>query len=121
MDYRTEDGNLIEEWYLSQNEIVQAEFDTILNILAGTENWGRLKQVMALSRKHRGLHEIRFRVGDVRYRPVGFFSLNYREFILLMGCEKRAGIYSPSKAFDLALVLKCKFVAGKGSIHEHTI
>lgn len=122
MDYYTEkdDKNLIGEWYERQEENVQAEFDTVLNILAGTEDWNRRKKEFSpLKRKHTGLYEIRFKIGNVRYRPVGIFSLNYREFILLMGCEKTGGNYTPRNAFDLALDLKGMFEAGRGSIHEH--
>jgi len=126
MDYKTEDGrNLIKEWYDSEDYGVQAQFDAILDMLEARDDWDGCKKVCELKRKHVGLSELRFsREGNSlpkwRYRPVGFFILNYREFVLVLGCKKWLGLYVPPGAFDTALDFKWKFEEGRGSIHEHS-
>lgn len=121
-DYCSESGNnLIQEWYAAQDETVQAEFDTTLNVLAATGNWDGRKDFQRLKKRHAGLCEIRFTIKKVRYRPVGFFALTGNEFVLVLGCKKIIrGNYVPQNAFDLALEFRRMFLEeGKGSICEH--
>jgi hypothetical protein len=127
MDYWSEaEKNLIDIWYVRQNEEVQAAIDVTLRFLAATEDWRHLKQFEVLKRKHEGLCEIRIFTEEdswpipVRYRIAGFPRPG-KEFVLLIGCKKRLGIYTPFSAFDLALGLKKKFEEGKGRLHEHSL
>jgi hypothetical protein len=126
MDYRTEDGRtLIQEWYDGVDSSIQAEFDVVLTFLAAREDWTGQWRFKDFTKKHVGLGEIRLRekksgVPLWRYRPLGFFSLNYREFVLVLGCKKRFRLYYPRDACETALDLKKQFEEeGRGSIHEH--
>jgi hypothetical protein len=131
MDYWTDDDpgrNLIREWYLKENESVQAEFENVINFLERQKNWDNLEEIQPLTKAHAGfgLWEIRFKITTTkkqigpfwRYRPVGFFH-DKRQFVLLQGCKKLMEMYTPRKCFDLAVKLKKKFDEGKGSIRDH--
>ena len=124
MAYRTEGGRYpIREWYESEDEAVQADFDAILTVLRDTRNWYGRKDIHELTRRHKGLWEIRFAIDRVRYRPVGFMlpALDQSRFILLLGCKKpERGSYIPQDAFDQALELRRLFLdEGRGTVHEH--
>lgn len=132
-DYWTEDGrNLIQEWYEDQGEEVQAAFDGTLLRLRTVDDWldRKVKEFDLLRKQHNGLGELRFCVwgnhpgtGKLfrrRFRPAGIWRPKKREFILLLGCEKRDGNYIPHGAFDLALQYKRLLVEQRrGAIHEH--
>ncbi len=132
MDYETEDGlNLIQQWYEVQDDDVRAAFDATLYILMGTEDWDHpnVKQFKVLTGKHVGLCEIRFKTDarhpngksyKRRFRPVGVRLPDSRDFVLLLGCEKKRMNYIPPNAFDLALDYRLQyFEQGRGSIYEH--
>ncbi len=126
LDYITEEGiNAIREWYRVQELAVRVAFDATLFTLAATEDWThkRVRSFEVLTGRHVGLCEIRFTVElerkKRRFRPVGIWQKDSRNFILLGGCEKSGRSSIPSNAFDLALKHKAEFEAGKGRIYEH--
>ncbi len=120
MDYQTVAGvNLISVWYEGQTEKVKANFDAVLNELAGTRDWNGHRNFKVLGRQHTGLCEIKFSVDKSKYRPVGFFSDIPWQFILILGCEKSGRIYVPNSAFDMALNYRLDFLNGRGTICEH--
>jgi hypothetical protein len=119
--YQTEDEqDLTKQWYVAQNADVQAVFDSIVKVLEGTERLDNRKDFLPLKKRHWGLWEIRFSLdGIVKHRPVGFFTLSYHQFVLVLGCSKRGGNYQPLNAFDMALEYRKIFLnEGRGSIHE---
>lgn len=132
-DYITEDNhNLIEDWYSFQDPEVQAEFDATLFVLAATDDWEdpHVEEFKALTRKHMGLGEVRFHISAFapgakrphrrRFRPVGIWpGFVHREFILLLGCEKRGKQFIPHDAFGVALTHKALLEAGRGTTREH--
>jgi hypothetical protein len=130
LDYRTDDDrprNLIQIWYGQQDVEVQAAFDATVAVLKATENWEKTKEFKVLKRKHAGLSEIRFWVQTMKYgkqitrrfRPVGIWREEEREFVFLLGCEKALGLYSPPDSFELALRYKAKLERGEGDTCEH--
>jgi len=131
LDYLADDQvprNLIQHWYGQQAVEVQAEFDATVATLGATENWKKAKAFKPLTREHRGLGEIRFTVRTGRgrketkrrFRPVGMWREDAREFIFLIGCEKLPrGVLIPADAFELALRHKAKLERGEGDICEH--
>jgi hypothetical protein len=120
--YHTEDGrDLTQEWYDNEEPEVQAKFDSILRILEGTEDLSRYEKFFScLKKEHLGLWEIRFWiVKEKKYRPVGFFTFTYHQFVLVLGCHKIGGNYYPHDAFNVALELRRQFLEeGRGTIHE---
>jgi hypothetical protein len=139
LDYWTEGNetkNLIDEWYRSEEEKLQAAFDIALNELSRTKEWSELKWFKVLTRRHLGLCEIIIDIPGTpiapgrkppvtHYRPLGFILREPEEFItgefvLLLGCKKSGRSSEPPNAFDLALELKRKFQEeGRGRIHAH--
>jgi len=119
-DYHSAAGNnLIEEWYLDQPEDAQAEFDVTLKVLSITEDWRGLPEFKCLGRD--GLCEIRFKAGNVQYRPAGCFGPGAKSFSIYVGCSKKGRIYSPADAFDLAIKRKSNVLRGEGFLRERFI
>ena len=119
-DYCSEAGNnLIEEWYLSQREDVQADFDTTLKTLSIFDDWRELKEFKMLGRQ--GLGEIRFKTANVQYRPIGSFGPGERSFTLWVGCKKKQNIYDPLDIFDLVLRRQSLYERGKVCLRERVI
>ena len=127
-DYITSDGdNLLQLWYEAQDPEVQAQFDATLFILKGTEDWESddVEEFKPLINKHQGLGEVRFYVEAFapgakrphrrRFRPVGIWpTLQRREFVLLLGCEKSGRTYKPHDAFGSALGAQSAVGARRG-------
>ncbi len=113
----------IQDWYRAQEVEVQAAFDAALTTLRATVDWLDTWQFKELTRIHRGLGEIRFKLDGPRvrrFRPVGIWPpIVEWEFILLVGCEKQRNIYVPDDAFTLALDYKRRLEAGEGEVHDY--
>jgi hypothetical protein len=127
MAYVTDDStDPMKKWYDSQDAEVRVAFDATLFTLAATEDWThrRVKSFKILTGAHSGLCELRFTVEPQprkkrRFRPLGVWRKDSRDFILLGGSEKSGRILIPPNAFDLALLYKAEFEAGKGKIYEY--
>ncbi len=113
----------IKDWYRGQDAEVQAAFDATLTTLAATSDWLDTWQFKVLTRRHIGLGEIRFKLEGPpirRFRPVGVWPpLVQREFIMLLGCEKRGNIYIPDDAFAVALDYRRRLEANEGEVHDY--
>ena len=120
LNYRSEAGNnLIQKWYLDQDARVRADFDITVNNLAGIADWRDTHEFKALKGKYSGLGEIRFKTGNVQYRPVGAFGPGAKTFTILVCSRKKGQVYSPPDAFDLALRNLSLIAQGRGSTVEH--
>jgi hypothetical protein len=127
-DYINEDGeNLIDDWYKAQDDdSIRVQFDATAFLLSATEDWThrRVKAFKVLTGRHVGLCELRFTVETARvkrrFRPLGIWRKDSRDFVLLGGCEKSGRILFPSNAFELAVHYKTEFEEGRGRIREHT-
>ena len=120
MDYCSEAGNnLIEERHEDQKAEVQAEFDTVLKFLQITQDWHGMKEFTSLNKK--GLCEIRFKVGNVQYRPTGSFGPGSKTFTIWIGCCKKMNIYDPPNAFNRALKRRSLYEQGRATIRERSI
>ncbi len=100
---------------------MQASFN-VVQILRVTPDWGP-PEFVELHKKHAGLSEIRFfpfgHSALWKFRAVGIYRPDVREFVLLNACKKSLGVYWPVNAFDLAVEYKQKLEAGKGTLVEH--
>lgn len=120
LDYCSEAGNnMIEDWYEGLPTDAQADFDWVIQELAGTEDWRDSGRTKPLHGKQRGFVEILFKTSKVQYRPVGCYGPNRREFSLLVGCSKKQRVYTPPDAFDLAVKRWGLLQQGRGSLREH--
>lgn len=133
LDYWPEEGsNPIREWYAVQDFEVRAEFDVAVAILAQTEDWldpSMASSFRLLTRAETGIGEIVFYV-DVpakgkpkplrrRFRVFGILRAEHHEFVLLIGSEKKRGLYVPPNAPRLAKKYQLDFEQGKGWTSEH--
>jgi len=102
-----------------------------LLILGATDDWQARKFLgfKALSETHPGLGEMRFHIQALapgaarpyrrRFRPVGIWpTWNIKEFIFILGCEKRGRQLIPHDAFGVALTHRARLEEGRGSIRE---
>ncbi|MGH7829461.1 MAG: hypothetical protein ACREP8_04730 [Candidatus Binatia bacterium] len=126
LDYWPEPGvNPIRAWYGEQDEEVQAAFDVTVNQLNGTEDWEAddVEEFKELTEEHAGLSEIRFEITQNRrkrkFRPLGIYLREQRQFIFLVGLEKSGRILTPPRAFELALDYKRRLDEGRGFTDEH--
>jgi len=120
MDYCSAAGNdLIEEWCLDLPEEAQAEFDVTLKALSIAEDWRGMPEFKNLGRK--GLCEIRFKCGNIQYRPVGFFGPGAKRFSIYAGCYKKGKVYNPPNAFELAMKRKGNVERGEATLRERII
>jgi len=129
MDYVSASGqNRILDWYEAQELEAQVAFDQTVYALRRIRDWHGRWQIKPLTKTHAGLWQVRFKIGraenEIKYRPVGIVTRDARvsptgQFVLLLGCQKKLGQYSPPAAFDEALELKRDFEAGRGDLYEH--
>jgi len=119
MDYCSPAGNnLIEQWYWDLPEEAQAEFDVTLKTLSITEDWRGMSEFKVLGG---GLGEIRFRSGNIQYRPAGYFGPGARCFSIYVGCHKKGEIYKPPDAFDLAAKRRALVQRGEARLRERIV
>src|SRR5277367_4259777 len=94
LDYVTEGHACpIVDWYGTLPAEAQAAFDVLVDTLAETSDWDEPKEsrrkYKVLTNRHLGLCELKFRVADRKFRPIGILRPETREFIFLGGCEKK--------------------------------
>jgi hypothetical protein len=110
--------NPFREWYVTQPVAVRAALDAQVAFLMSTDNSLRKKKIfLRLFREHVGLHEIRFwpypEEPKRKFRVVGLYRPDRREFVFFGACEKQLGVYK-SDAFGRAKQNLDEFLAGKG-------
>ena len=131
LDYVTEENrNLTQEWYATQATEIRAEFDVTVAILEQTDDWTDplIDQSKVLTGRHVGLSEVKFYIDEPRprahpmrrrFRTPGLYRPVEREFIFILGCEKRGLNTLPAGAFDDALRYKAEFEQGRGRLNDH--
>jgi len=122
MDYWPKAGrNPIAKWYGTQDDEVRAEFDVTVHFLEETEDWetDEVKEFKQLTGEHLGLSEIKLKVGKRKFRLLGIYLPEQRQFVFLAGLEKSGRVRIPDDAFEVALEYKRRFEAGEGFTYEH--
>ena len=84
------------------NEEVREHLLTRLRYLANTPpiDWHEPQ-----AKKLKGVenvYEIRFKAGNLQYRPLGYFGPGEGEFTILVWAYKKQGVYTPAQAIDTA-------------------
>jgi hypothetical protein len=132
-DYVTQRGNCpIREWYDAQIPEVQGFFDQLVRDLAALSRWPTSgKFIEELRKTHKGLWTLRFKLDedddDKKYRPAGIVTrppggqFGQGEFVFLLGCHKRWGVYTPPYAFCTALSLRQQYYDNEGTTYVHNI
>jgi hypothetical protein len=124
-DYVENDRNVIEQWIAGRASI-EAELDVILAHLARRpiEDWPNFYCFKWLEAdKYAGLGEFRFTLHGWEQRPVGCVGRSPEEFVLLVGCAKRGGIYfpAPPHPFDVAVARRAAYDANPTSVVERIV
>jgi len=85
-----------QDWYEDLDEDVQATLRTRLEYLCQQpkERW-RPPYFRDLKGACKGLGELRFKVRNVQYRPIGFFGPQAKEFTFLIGAIEKGGQLKP--------------------------
>jgi hypothetical protein len=116
--------NPIRDWYEGQEDEVQLDFDYALHTLAETYDWTTVKEFRALKGRYLGLYEVAIDVKSYywkkkRYfRPIGVWQPDSSDFIILLVCEKKAGMYTPP--LSRALEMKSQWEKG-GTIYDREV
>jgi len=118
-NYITSQGNgIVKEWYESIDKFVWLEFRAMLEHLDGQPpvNWVR-PYVGTLKKECSGLFEIRFDVGNVQYRPIGYYS-GEMEFTILFFAIEKDSKFVPLAACKIAQKRKKDIENGKEKANE---
>ena len=110
--------DIFQEWYEQLPARAQAKFDTILEYLRDTPHTQWFTIVVLPLSEAEGIFEIRFKIRNVLYRPLGCFGPGRGEFTLLVPAREHGNRFEPTNAIALAetrriLVLKDKGRAGE--------
>jgi hypothetical protein len=68
-----------------------------------------------------GLCEIRFKSGNVQYRPLGFFGPGAKTFSIHVGSKKKGTIYNPPDAFSVAIKRRKMVERKEASLSERFV
>jgi hypothetical protein len=93
---------IVLDWFREQSDAVQASFEVRLKFLMSQppEAWQR-PYVAKLRGECKGLYEIRFEVGNVQHRPIGYFSAE-SEFTILAFATERGSKFNPHNVCQTA-------------------
>ena len=94
--------DLFDPWYRDLSEKGQAKLDVILEHFRDKPQtqWGG-NYFFPLS-GYSGIFEIKFRVANVVYRPLGCFGPDRMDFTFLIGAREQGDTFVPVNAPDLA-------------------
>lgn len=108
----------IRAWYDDLPVAAQAKFDSRLKFLGQRQraDWKR-PLFDVLEGECAGLGEVRFEVGNVQYRPLGFFSPGMM-FTFVLGAEERDGRFVPRNACTIAQARKTEILTDQDRVHE---
>ena len=111
----------IDDWYRSLPPNARAKFRTILEHLRDIPHhqwpWEWVKQLRGPAEGH-GIFEIRFKVRNIVYRPLGFFGPAHREFTFLIGAREQGDEFVPRNAIQTAITRKDAVLRERGRGHE---
>jgi hypothetical protein len=117
--FLSENGrDIFKEWYEQLSVGAQAKFDTILEYLRDTPHtqWPTTF-VLALTEAE-GIFEIRFKIRNVLYRPLGCFGPGRGEFTWLVPAREHGNRFEPRNAIALAEARRTIIFEDKGRARE---
>ncbi len=118
MEFLTSGGRgVITDWYADLSVEAQQEFDTLLRFLAVTPRnmWTR-PEYSPLTPE---ISELRFKANNVQHRPLGFFLIDLKQYVMVIGSTKKGKIYTPREAIDTARNRKQMISDGRSQIREY--
>jgi hypothetical protein len=94
--------DVIDAWYAALPPAAQGKFDTILEHLRDTPHTQWNPNLVKSLTDSDGLFELRFKVRNVLYRPLGFFGPDRHEFTFLIPAREQGNTFVPRNAKDRA-------------------
>ena len=110
--------DLFQEWYEQLPERAQAKFDTILEYLRDTPHTQWSTTVVLPLSEAEGIFEIRFKIRNVLYRPLGCFGPGRGEFTFLVPAREHGNRFEPNNAIALAEARRTLVLKDKGRARE---
>jgi hypothetical protein len=110
--------DVIDEWYCALSASAQRKFDTILEHLRDTPHTQWSTHLVYPLADSDGIFEIRFKIRNVLYRPLGFFGPDRGEFTLLVPAREQGNDFVPRNAKTLAEERKNIVLNDRGRAHE---
>ena len=121
VDRRTVNQTVVDQWYLSQTEPVQVAFVTRMKFLRGLpgDGWDRPYVGQLRWKECKGLFEIVISVGNIEYRPIGYFS-GEKEFTIVAFATERDGKFEPKTVCATAKRLIERIKKGQEKVRDFT-
>ena len=112
------DRDLIDEWYAELPPKAQAKFDSLLEHFRDNPHhrWGGNYFQPLVG--YESIFEIRFRVLNVLYRPLGCFGPRQRDFTFLVGAREQGDRFVPADAPTRAVERRGIIQANEDRAHE---
>ena len=109
----------IDEWYSALRPKLRAKVLTGLEYLRDhpIQDWVR-PRVAPLHGECKGLNEIRFRLGKVQWRLIGFFGPGQNEFTIVIIAMEKNGRFEPRDTCKMAQHRKLKIIDNLGRADE---
>ena len=98
----------------------QASLDLFLNNMVKIDQWKVPDDLKQLKGRGAGLTELRWNVGRVPYRIIGYQSGDH-EYVMLIGCTHNANKYNPPNAIETARARKEAIQKGVASRVEYQL
>jgi hypothetical protein len=117
--FLSENGrDIFKEWYEQLPVGAQAKFDAILEYLRDTPHTQWSTAVVLPLSEAEGIFEIRVKIRNVLYRPLGCFGPDRGEFTLLVPAREHGNRFEPRNAIALAEARRTLVLNDKGRAHE---
>lgn len=110
--------DLFDAWYQAQSDAAQAKLDVIVAHFRDKPHtkWGG-NYFYPLT-GYSGIFEIKFRVANVVYRPLGCFGPDRMDFTFLIGAREQGDEFLPQNAPDIAVKRMAIIQADRTRAHE---
>lgn len=119
MEFRTSSGRgVISQWVAKEIEMAaEIEFHGILRNLQNSPRDLWVRPDYAPFDPEIG--EIRFKANSLQHRVFGFFLVEAKQYVMLLGCTKKGRIYTPRDAEETARTRRRLVLADRSCIYEY--
>jgi hypothetical protein len=109
------------DWYLHIPASARAKFKSIMQHLVDQPREFWSPPIVVPYKGYEGIYEIRFRIRNVLYRPLGFFGPEGNEFTFLIPAIEQGDRIKPITAPETALTRRNIIMADKERSHVYRI
>jgi len=85
------------DWREKMPVKAKARMDVIIEYLEVTKDWKNTPYIKQL-KGYKGIHEIRFTVSNIQYRPLGCYGPDKKSFVFLIGAKEQGDEFNPRNA-----------------------